>query len=132
MPALFAAASVSRQGRMEPGVGSARSTAAFAITSASTCLAKKTSLAPSSFSMRASSLPARAQEDPLSFDVVFKMADKNKDGMVSKPEFMEAMGKAYDMKMSKMKSMKDDKMMKGDAMTRDGYKSLIADIYKGA
>jgi hypothetical protein len=36
------------------------------------------------------------------------------------------------MKMSKMKSMKDDKMMKGDAMTRDGYKSLIADIYKGA
>jgi hypothetical protein len=77
-------------------------------------------------------LPARAQEDPLSFDVVFKMADKNKDGMVTKSEFMDAMGKAYDMKMSKMKSMKDDKMMKGDAMTRDGYKSLIADIYKGA
>jgi hypothetical protein len=33
-----------------------------------------------------------------------KMMDKNKDGMVSKAEFLEMMGKVYDMKAKKMKS----------------------------
>lgn len=79
------------------------------------------------------SLPARADShDTMNFEMVMKMADKNKDGMVTRAEFLEAMGKAYDMKMTKMKSMKDDKMMKGDAMTRDGLKALIADVYRGA
>jgi hypothetical protein len=78
------------------------------------------------------SLPARADSHDLNFDKIMQMADKNKDGMVTKAEFLDAMGKAYDMKMGKMKSMKDDKMMKGDAMTRDGLKSLIADVYRGA
>jgi hypothetical protein len=98
---------------------------------------KKTVLAATmlSFGLAAGtvSLPARADShDILNFDAIMKMADKNKDGMVTKAEFMDAMGKAYDMKMGKMKAMKDTKMMKGDAMTRDGMKALIEDVYRGA
>lgn len=79
-------------------------------------------------------LPARADshDRDMNFEMIFKLADKNKDSMVTKAEFLEAMGKAYDMKMAKMKTAKDDKMMKGDAMTRDGVKALVADIYRGA
>jgi hypothetical protein len=44
------------------------------------------------------SMPARADShDTLNFEVVMKMADKNQDGTVTKAEFLEAMGKAYDM-----------------------------------
>jgi len=53
--------------------------------------------------------------------------------MITKQEFLDAMGKAYDMKMAKMKAAKDaDKMMKGNAMTMDGFKSLINDVHSGA
>lgn len=77
------------------------------------------------------SLPARADShDILNFELVLKMADRNKDGMVTRAEFLDAMGKAYDMKMDKMK--KDGKMVKGDAMTRDGFRSLLNDIHHGA
>jgi len=78
------------------------------------------------------SLPARADMGDITFNTIFAMADKNKDSMVTKKEFLDAMGKAYDMKMEKMKAMKDTKMMKGDAMTMDGLKSLINDIHSGA
>ncbi len=78
------------------------------------------------------SLPARADSGDLTFNAIFAMADKNKDSMVTKQEFLDAMSKAYDMKMSKMKSSKDSTMMKGDAMTKDGLKSLINDIHSGA
>jgi hypothetical protein len=78
------------------------------------------------------SLPARADMGDITFNTIFAMADKNKDSMVTKQEFLDAMGKAYDMKMSKMKSSKDSTMMKGDAMTKDGVKSLINDIHSGA
>jgi hypothetical protein len=83
------------------------------------------------------SMPARADshDTQMNFEMIFKLADQNKDGMVTRAEFLDAMGMAYDMKMSKMKTMKDAdkvKMMKGDAMTRDGFKSLINDIHYGA
>jgi len=66
-------------------------------------------------------------------DDFFRVADKDKSGMVSKKEFMNAMGDRYDRMMAKMKSMPDGaKMTKGDAMTRDGIKMLVDDIYKGA
>ena len=77
--------------------------------------------------------PALADNhDILNFEMIFKMADKNKDQMVTKQEFMDAMGKAYDMKMKKMKAMNDTMMMKGDAMTRAGLKALFEDLYRGA
>jgi len=74
-------------------------------------------------------LPAHA-DDPYSFDKVFRMADKNSDRMVTKQEFIEAMGKVYDDKMKAMKA--DPKMVKDNAMTRDGLKEVLGDIYKGA
>jgi hypothetical protein len=68
-----------------------------------------------------------------SFNAIFAMADMNKDGMVTKQEFLDAMGKQYDMKMAKMKAGKDaDKMVKGTAMTMEGMRSLINDIHSGA
>ncbi len=61
------------------------------------------------------------------------MADKNKDTMVTKAEFLDAMGRAYDMKMASYKKAGDTgKMMKGDALTKDGLKQLVADVYKGS
>jgi hypothetical protein len=78
------------------------------------------------------SLPARADGGDITFNAIFAMADKNKDTMVTKQEFLDAMSKAYDMKMAKMKSSKDSMMMKGDAMTKDGFKSLINDLHSGA
>ncbi|HJW52573.1 MAG TPA: hypothetical protein VJ501_11220 [Burkholderiaceae bacterium] len=77
--------------------------------------------------------PARADSGDIAFQMIWQMADANKDNMVTKAEFLDAMGKAYDMKMEKMKAMKDSsKMMKGDAMTKDGLKSLVNDIHHGA
>lgn len=76
------------------------------------------------------SLPAFARADDLSFPIIFKMADRNGDGMVTKQEFVEAMSKAYDMKMEAMKG--DAKMAKGNAMTRDGLKDLLNSVYHGA
>ena len=75
------------------------------------------------------SLPAYA-EDPYNFDKVFRMADKNKDSMVTREEFLGAMSEVYDMHMKAKKG--DPKMVKGNAMTRDAMKDLIAEIYKGA
>jgi hypothetical protein len=47
-----------------------------------------------------------------------KMMDKNKDGMVSKKEFMDMMNKAWDMNAKKMN-------VKGDKMTADQFKDLL-------
>lgn len=73
---------------------------------------------------------ADSHDTNMSFEMIFKMADKNKNNMVTKQEFLDAMGKAYDMGMKKMKA--DPMMVKGSEMTREGLKALIADIYKGA
>jgi Ca2+-binding EF-hand superfamily protein len=64
------------------------------------------------------SLPALAQEIKREEMVTFfqpAMIDANKDGMVSKKEFMEAMGKTWDMHMAEAK--KADPMMPRDKMT---------------
>ena len=79
------------------------------------------------------SMPARADQGDIYFNMIFEMADKNKDTMVSRAEFLDAMGRAYDLKMAAYKKAGDSgKMIKGDAMTREGLKQLIADTYKGA
>jgi hypothetical protein len=62
------------------------------------------------------------------------MADTNKDGMVSKEEFLATMGKMYDDKMGKMKMMpaaEKMKMMKDDQMTIDGYRALLRELSGG-
>ena len=85
---------------------------------------KKTQLAISAlaFGLMAAtaSLPARADTADITFNEIFAMADKNRDSMITKQEFLDAMSKAYDMKMAKMKVAKDSKtMMKDDAMKKN-------------
>jgi len=75
-------------------------------------------------------MPAYADDADMTFDKIFRMADQNNNKMVTRQEFLDAMGKAYDQKMNAMK--KDSKMVQGSEMTRDGLKSLIEDIYRGA
>ncbi len=95
---------------------------------------KKTLLATSAFAlalgMATASLPAFARADDLSFPIIFKMADRNGDGIVTREEFVAAMGKAYDMRMDAMKG--DTKMVKGSAMTRDGLRDLLNSVHSGA
>jgi hypothetical protein len=80
---------------------------------------------------------ASAQEETFKFEDFFKMADTNKDGMMTKQEFMNAAGMRYDAMMVKMKKMPADKgnmMMKGDMMTKEGVKTFLDDwkVYSGS
>ncbi len=74
----------------------------------------------------------RGGMDQLSFEQLLNIADKDKNKSVTKQEFLEAMGKAYDMKMEAYKAAKDTKMMQGDGMTPDGLRSLLRDVNHGA
>ncbi|MBI2768647.1 MAG: EF-hand domain-containing protein [Burkholderiales bacterium] len=59
--------------------------------------------------------PANAEFFPFSEIMSMKMMDKNKDGMVSKQEFMDMMSMAWDMNYKKMNGkagMMDDAQMK--------------------
>lgn len=61
-------------------------------------------------------------------------ADFNKDGMVSKTEFLDMMGKMYDDKMAKMKTMNaadQAKMIKNDFMTREAFRIMYREISGG-
>ena len=62
------------------------------------------------------------------------MADTDKDGMVSRQEYLDAIGKMYDEKMAKMKKMKPaemGKMMKGDLLTTDGLRAMQLELLGG-
>lgn len=76
---------------------------------------------------------ARADSHEFSLEMLLKMGDRNNDRMLTKQEFIEAMGKAYDKHMTRLKKMPDGaKYMKDNAMTRDGLKMLFDDVHKGA
>jgi hypothetical protein len=64
--------------------------------------------------------------DDMSFSGMFKMdrIDVNKDGMVSKAEFMDTMGKVYDMKAKEMKS-------KPDGMNAAEFKQMFQFLSRG-
>lgn len=73
------------------------------------------------------SSPARAIEGTQDdFMLFFKMEmmDKNKDGMVSKQEFMAMMDKAYDMKAKAMGA-------KGGMITEAQMKEFLKSLYVG-
>jgi hypothetical protein len=78
-------------------------------------------------------LPAAGESlDDISFSGLWNICDSNKDGTVTKAEFVAAMGKSYDAHMKKMKSMPDSaKMMKGEALTADGLRALFRATYPG-
>ena len=69
------------------------------------------------------SLPVFAQdvrrEDSVTYYLQMPMVDANKDGMVSKKEFMDAMAKTWDMHMAEAK--KADPKMPKDKMTLQQY-----------
>ncbi len=75
---------------------------------------------------------ARGGMDQLSFEQLLNIADKDKNKSITKQEFLDAMGKAYDMKMEKAKAAKDTKMMQGEGLTPDGLRSLLRDVNHGA
>jgi hypothetical protein len=85
-----------------------------------------------SLGLAAASLPALAGPDQTpSFAA---MADSNKDGMVSRQEFLNAMGKMYDERMAKMKAMPAaDRatMIKQNQMTSEAYRMFLHDILGG-
>lgn len=79
-------------------------------------------------------LPASAQprsqgDVVVSYHQMMEMADKNKDGMVSKKEFMDAMNALYDMQMKKMKG--DAAMVKGEMLTADAIRKMFKELYPG-
>ncbi len=81
--------------------------------------------------------PTASADETFKFEDFFKMADTNKDGMMTKQEFMHAAGVRYDVMMAKMKKMPADKgkmMMKGAMMTREGAKMFIDEwkVYSGS
>jgi Ca2+-binding EF-hand superfamily protein len=68
---------------------------------------------------------AKAREMAIAMDV-------NKDGTVTKDEFLKMMAMKYDEKMEAMKKMapaQAAKMMKGDAMTIDGFVSFFSTLH---
>ncbi|MDH4289338.1 MAG: hypothetical protein OEV65_11370 [Aquincola sp.] len=58
----------------------------------------------------------------------YSCCDRNKDGMISKQEFLDEMGKRYDMAMAEIKKMPaadQAKMMKGTQLTTDGFAMVL-------
>ena len=72
------------------------------------------------------SLPVFAQdvrrEDSVTYYLQMPMVDANKDGMVSKKEFLDAMSKTWDMHMADAK--KADPKMPKDKMTLQQYREF--------
>ena len=72
-------------------------------------------------SAQAPAIAAEAMQDDWAVMMSTKGMDRNHDGMVSKKEFLEMMGKAYDMKAREMKA---DRKGMSDAQLKDFLKSL--------
>jgi hypothetical protein len=66
---------------------------------------------------------------PLSASALdYNCCDRNKDGMVSKKEFLDTMSKRYDETMAEIKKMPagdQAKMMKGSLLMPDGFAMLL-------
>jgi len=76
--------------------------------------------------------PAALAQDryPLWVDAV----DANKDGMVTRDEYLKYMGTMYDEKMAKMKKMSpadQTKMMKDNSMTIEAFRILYREMSGG-
>jgi len=68
--------------------------------------------------------PASGEFYPFAEIMSMKMMDKNKDGMVSKKEFMDMMSMAWDMNAKKMG-------VKGDNMTGDQFHEILMYLKAG-
>jgi hypothetical protein len=84
-------------------------------------------LAATTLALLGAGTAARAETmDDNSFSGMFKMAmmDSNKDGMVSKAEFLAMMGKVWDMKAKEM-------AVKGDKMSNDELQKMVVWLSRG-
>jgi EF hand domain-containing protein len=68
--------------------------------------------------------PTSAEYYPFQEIMSMKMIDKNKDGMVSKKEFLDMMNMAWDMNAKKMGAQ-------GNAMTADQFKEILMYLKAG-
>jgi hypothetical protein len=78
------------------------------------------------------SAQAGASADDMKFSVMWEMADVNKDGMVTRKEFMDAMGAVYDKHMKRMKTGKDAAtMVKGEMLSAAAIRKMFQELYPG-
>ena len=68
--------------------------------------------------------PTSAEYYPFQEIMSMKMIDKDKDGMVSKKEYLDMMSKAWDMNAKKMGAS-------GDKMTPDQFKEILMYLKAG-
>ncbi len=68
--------------------------------------------------------PTNAEYYPFAEIMAMKMMDKNKDGMVSKKEFLDMMAMSWDMNAKKMG-------VKGDRMTPDQFQEILMYLKAG-
>lgn len=90
---------------------------------------RKTMIAAALVAAAGLTTPAMAYEF-VDWPMLEKMTDTNKDKMVSKKEFLDAMSMAYDKAMKEM--AKKPNMVKDDKLTMEAYKELIRQLYSGA
>jgi hypothetical protein len=76
--------------------------------------------------MLAAAQPAIAQEATPWPELMMKMADRNKDGMVTRQEFLDQMARMWDAKHAAM--MKTDKTMKAGMMDKKQFISFAPSI----
>ncbi len=91
----------------------------------------KTALALTTLALAAAfsfSAPAIAQEGSAFPELMAKAADMNKDGMISKQEYLDQMAKVWDEKHGKM--MKTDKTMKAGMMDMKQYMAMLKAFYR--
>jgi hypothetical protein len=83
----------------------------------------RSALAAAAFAMSMAMMPFAA-----SAALDYNCCDRNKDNMVSKKEFLDAMAKRYDDAMAEVKKMPaadQAKMMKGTQLTAEGFAMLL-------
>lgn len=68
--------------------------------------------------------PTNAEYYPFAEIMAMKMMDKNKDGMVSRKEFLDMMAMSWDMNAKKMG-------VKGDRMTQDQFQEILMYLKAG-
>ncbi len=68
--------------------------------------------------------PTNAEYYPLAEIMAMKMIDKNKDGMVSRKEYLDMMAMAWDMNARKMG-------VKGERMTPDQFREILMYLKAG-
>ena len=92
----------------------------FKLIACTTLLAASTLTAGTAFAQA----PANAEYYPFAEIMAMKMMDKNKDGMVSRKEFLDMMAMSWDMNAKKMG-------VKGDKMTPDQFKEILMYLKAG-